>query len=363
MKTHEISLNLFNKFENLDIKHEIIQYPGILALFALIKTAESINDEESIKKAVEYLKKFPEMTKNKRYNYDLYHIGGTAIAYAFMRGYYPEAKELIREYAEKTMNAPKNSDGLVIKSTTPDRDCVWIDSIAFVVPFLLYAGIGLNEPKYIDEAVHQALGHYDLLLDKDTGLLHQCYNFVAIGDITEDHWGRGNGWGYIALTELVEWLPKDHPSRAKVELYFSRHSCALRKYQTKRGFWCQEIPIHYSYEESSGTGLMLYGFAIGMKHRLLDKNSFMEPFQRGLNGLLTFAIYNDFSTDRCCRGMCCAGFGYEKGTTMAYAQTLPETNNSHSFGSIMLPYAVAGDIGVNEAHRMEELMYKPEWDT
>lgn len=363
MNVNEISKNLFNKFITAsEIKHEVVQYPGILALLAALRTAENTNDEELKKKVLSFIKQFPESTKNKDYNFQLYKIGGIAAAYAFYKGYLPEWEPYIREYAEKTMTAPRDVDGLMKNPHITSREQIWIDSIMAVVPFLLFSGLALDEPRYIDEAVKQAIGHYDVLMDSATGLVHQCRNFVADGTITEDHWGRGNGWGFIALTELVAYLPKDHNDRRKVELYFSRHAYALRNYQSKHGLWRQEIPLEYSYEESSGTGLFLHGFSVGMQLGLLDRNSYMKCLQDGLNGLMTFCINPDFSTERCCSGMCCPGFGEDKGTVMAYVQTMPRVNDGHSFGTMMLAFEEASKVGITDAERNELYKYNPEWD-
>ena len=363
MNVNEISKKLFEKFSTFDeIKHEVVQYPGILALLGALKTAENTNDEELKETVLNYIRQFPESTKEKKYNFELYKVGGIAAAYAFYKGYLPEWEPYIREYAEKTMTAPRDFEGLMKNPHIKSREQIWIDSIMAITPFLLFAGLALNEPRYIDEAVKQAIGHYDALMDHETGLVHQCRNFVADGTITDDHWGRGNGWGFIALTELVNYLPKDHKDRRKVELYFSRHAYALRKYQSKHGLWRQEIPCEYAYEESSGTGLFLYGFSVGMQLGLLDRNSYMKCLQDGLNGLMTFCINPDFSTERCCRGMCCPGFGEDKGTVMAYIQTMPKTNDGHSFGTMMLGFQEACKLGINEAERIEAYLYTPEWD-
>lgn len=363
MNVNEISKNLFNKFiSDAEVAHEVVQYPGILALFAALKTAENTNDEELKNTVLDYIRKFPESTKDKRYNFQAYKIGGIAAAYAFYKGYLPEWEGYIREYAEEAMTAPRDVVGLMKNPYVKSREQIWIDSIMAQTPFLLYAGLALNKPEYIDEAVKQAIGHYDVLLDPDTGLVHQCRNFIADGTITEDHWGRGNGWGFIALTELVAHLPKDHKDRRKVELYFSRHAYALRKYQSKHGLWRQEIPCEYAYEESSGTGLFLYGFSVGMQLGLLDKNSYMKCLKDGLEGLMTFCINPDFSTERCCRGMCCPGFGEDKGTVMAYIQTMPRINDGHSFGTMMVAFQEAFKVGITEAESNELYLYNPEWN-
>ena len=341
---------------------EMVKYPGILALFGVIKSAELSGNKELLENALSYIRQFPDMP-HRPMNYRLYEVGGIAAAYAFMKGYLPEFKELLEEYAEELMNAPRDPMGLVKAPFQKDRDLVWIDSIMAVTPFLLYIGLALDNPRYIDEAVFQAMGHYEVLMDSECGLLHQCKNFVSDGTITPDHWGRGNGWGFIALTELVLYLPKKHKHRRDIELLFARHAHALRQYQTSHGMWRQEIPFEYAYEETSGTALFLYGYAVGMQMGLLDRNSYMATLRHGLEGLFTFSIAKDFSTKLCCVGCRCPGFGEDKGTLKAYILTLPRDNDGHSFGPMILAFSEAVKCGIINTEKMEQYYYKKEWDT
>lgn len=78
--------------------------------------------------------------------------------------------------------------------------------------------------------------------------------------ISEDHWSRGNGWGVIGMVELVRYLPKDHPKYNEAVERFKAHCAALIKYQDFRGLWRREITEKYAWEESSGTGIILYGY-------------------------------------------------------------------------------------------------------
>lgn len=363
MKNTDISKKLFEKYRsNHQCQDEMLQYPGILLLLSAIKTAEITKDEKLLNTAVDYLRKFPE-SKKHAYNFSLYEIGGIATAYAFMKGYLPEFKDIIIKYAEATMNAPRDPMGLVKAPFQHDRDLVWIDSIMAVTPFLLYIGLALNEQRYIDEAVFQAMKHYEVLMDNECGLLHQCKNFVSDGTITEDHWGRGNGWGFIALTELVAYLPKDHKNRRDIELLFSRHAHNMRKYQTSHGMWRQEIPFEYAYEESSATALILYGYAVGIQNGLLDRNAYMATLQSGLDGLFTFAVKEDFGTKLCCVGCRCPGFAEDKGTLKAYILTLPEDDNAHSFGPMILAFSESTKCGICDSKKMAQYYYKKEWDT
>ena len=135
---------------------------------------------------------------------------------------------------------------------------------------MLYAGLLLDEKKYIDFAVEQCFLHYDVFMDESNGLLHQARGFM--GDkttISHDHWSRGNGWGYIGLIELVRYLPEDSEYRQEAIDRFVAHSKAILKYQDLKGLWRQSMCEPLAWEESSGTGIFLYGFGTDYKRAMV----------------------------------------------------------------------------------------------
>ena len=65
-----------------------------------------------------------------------------------MKGYFEDHTDVVREYAEKTMEAPKSWDGILINPHFPEDEKIWIDIVYAVCPFMLYAGLALNEHRY-----------------------------------------------------------------------------------------------------------------------------------------------------------------------------------------------------------------------
>ncbi|SHN34893.1 glycoside hydrolase family 88 protein [Gracilibacillus kekensis] len=350
MNTLTISENLYNHYESTaEIKH----YYGLLANYALVLTAEANQNKELLTRCKNIMRKFPNQIEHPNYNFPSYKIGGIPKAYMFMKGYLPEAESEIRDYADEMMTAVRDDKGIVTTLFDQEKKLIWIDAAMATTPFLLFAGLGLKEEKYIDEAVNQAFLMYEEFFDEKIGLLHQCKNFVGEGLYSQDHWSRGNGWGYFALTELVKHLPKQSPHRKKAEKYFIQLSNALLPHQSKRGLWRQEIPLEYSYEESSGTGLILYGLGTGLRLGLLEFEAYNNAFHKGIRGLNDICINEDFSTEQSCPGCLCPGEEEEKGTVKAYVTLkLPYKDEPHSFGPFMLALAEAYQNGIIDLNRL-----------
>ena len=326
-------------------------YPGILSMFAGIQAAAASDDKEWIDEVNSYLAKYPH-----RFNdpdvffscaFDNYRVGSLGKGWAVMKGLFDEDKELIREYAELTLAAPRSDDGIICHPTIPDKR-IWVDVVFAVTPFMLYAGIILNEEKYIDYAVEQCFKMYDVFMDKSNGLLHQTRGFLEDKSKTsDDHWSRGNGWGILGMTELVRYLPKDSKYYAEAVERFKAHCEALIKYQNFRGLWRQEIPESLSWEESSGTGIFLYAFGVGMRRGILDRETYMPVLEKGIEGICKYCINTDLSIEKCCCGCCCPGVGDMKGTVEAYLTIpMPKRNDSHVFGPVIMALTEAENNGI-----------------
>ncbi|RIQ33692.1 glycoside hydrolase family 88 protein [Jiangella rhizosphaerae] len=343
MRPLTAAVGLYDHYESVaEVKH----YYGLLAIYGLARTAAAAGDEDLWARTEKILRRFPDGVDHPHYNFPSYRIGGIPQAYLLAQGRMADRADLVREYAEEMMTAPRDHAGLVVLPAEPAAEKIWIDAAMATAPYLLYAGLALEDERYLDEAVHQAVGLHDALIDHSCGLLHQCRNFVAPDRFSQDHWSRGNGWGYLALAELVDGLPASSQHREDVERRFAALSYALLPHQSHRGLWRQEIPHPLAYEETSGSALILYGIGVGLRTGVLDAGDFGPAFRRGIGALTSICVNPDFSTEFSCPGCLCPGTGPRKGTLQSYMTQLPHRDEPHSFGPLLLALAEAHRHGV-----------------
>lgn len=345
MKPLELSAKLFERYDTTQC---VCHYYGLLALFALAQTAFEAKDEKLMEKCVTMLCAYPDKIDHPRYNFANYEVGGAGKAWLAYKGLLDGEKERIREYAEKTLTAPKSKEGILCWPSDEEKNKIWIDTVYAVTPFMLYAGLALREESYIDFAAEQCYRMYEFFLDKTCGLLHQSRGFMPDKTrVSADHWSRGNGWGYLGLTELVSALPKESKHRPKAEQYFKELSRSLLACQTEKGVWRQELLSDYAWDESSGTALILYGFGVGLRLGLLDAETYSAPYQKGMQALVRYFISEDCSTLMCCQGCLCPGEGEKKGSVKAYLTDVwPKTDERHSYGAFMLALVEAHRNGI-----------------
>ncbi len=329
-------------FERHAALYPLTHYTGILSLHGLARLARITGRADLRERARTRLLPFVQGEHGEfPCNFPNYRCGGNAAAYLLMEGDLPEAAEPVARHADRILReAPRDPDGIVCKPNDPERRRIWIDAAFAVTPFLLFAGRAHDRPDWLDEACAQTEKMMDTLRDPANGLLHQAKNFNGPGRITEDHWSRGNGWGLLALSELVAFLPDGHGRRTAIEQRFRDLVEACLRVRGPSGLWHQELTEHASYVETSGSGLILYAIGVGLERGLLPPD-IRSVFETGLRALLDYMTPagDVFHT---CRGCLAPG----EGRMVDYMARAPVRNDPHAFGPILLAFGQAAALGV-----------------
>jgi rhamnogalacturonyl hydrolase YesR len=150
-------------------------------------------------------------------------------------------------------------DGTLARNR-PLPDALWLDDLYMSVPALAQMGSLTGEKKYYDDASKQILQFARRMFNKDKGLF--CHGWIEQMTVhPEFYWARCNGWALLAMTELLDILPENHPSRAGIIELFRAHIHGLASFQSGTGFWHQLIDRNDSYYETSATAIFTYCIA------------------------------------------------------------------------------------------------------
>lgn len=153
---------------------------------------------------------------------------GAALAEAYRREPTPEALRLLElcyAWFRESEHATRASNGAL--EHWPGG--VWADTVYMAGQFLLRAGLVLDRPEMVTEAVEQWLAHADLLQDPVSGLFAHG---TQAGERIPCHWGRANAW--IALAGVDLWLATGSVGvRERVLLQLD----ALVSHQPAHGVW------------------------------------------------------------------------------------------------------------------------------
>ena len=101
------------------------------------------------------------------------------------------------------------------------------------------------------------------------------------------HWARANGWAIMAMAELLEVLPENHPQRARILALFRAHAAGLIANQGHAGLWHQLLDRRESYEETSASAMFVFAIARGINRGWLDPPAFGPAVSLGWNAVAT----------------------------------------------------------------------------
>jgi rhamnogalacturonyl hydrolase YesR len=318
-------------------------YGGTLFMHGMSELAVLQKDPKTLNRTIEIFEKFKTKEIKGRGSFISYEAGGTGVAYLNYLNKTPNLSAHVFEYADKMFkNQKRTSEGLMTAPWLKDSlDQFMIDCAFAVTPYMLYAGMSMNKPEYVDFAVFQTLEMFKILKDPN-GLIHQGRGFAGLGKISEDNWSRGNGWGAFALAFLVRDLPDTHPKKKEIDKLAKSFFSAILKYQNQEGLWNQEMTENTSFVETSGSGLMLFGLGICLEKGIIDQ-SYLSQFIKGLSGYTSY-ITPDGSISNVTIGCLCPG----KGTKKDYIKHAWKLNDIHAFGPVVLAFTQAAKMGVKE---------------
>lgn len=257
----------------------------------------------------------------ERYNID--HVNPGKILFPIYRKTenpkYLKALQLLRSQME---THPRISNGgFWHKKIYPHQ--VWLDGLYMACPFLAEYGKTFDEPALFDEVALQLTTAYQDLIDEETGLLYHGWDESRtqrwadpVTGKSPNFWSRSIGWYMMALVDVLDFMPADHPRREELITILHKISTAVEKYRDpETGMWYQVTNLGEragNYPESSGSIMFIYTWVKGAQKGYLPEafaekgatayDQFVERFIRE-NGDGTISV-----TDVCS----VAGLGGEK---------------------------------------------------
>lgn len=160
------------------------------------------------------------------------------------------------------------ADGSFSRSR-PLPKSVWLDDLYMSVPALAQMGKLTGETKYYDDAVKQITQFAEKMFNRQKRLwMHGWVESMTVHP--EFHWARANGWAAVAMAELLDVLPENHPGRAAVLELYRTQIRGLAEYQGRDGRWHQLLDRPDSYLETSATAMFTFAIARGVNRGWLD---------------------------------------------------------------------------------------------
>ena len=225
--------------------------------------------------------------------------------------------------------APAFEDGVLVRRKSQGRGLgLQIDDLYMITPYWCRKAELLKDPKWLDRAIEESLHYFDYLWDKDDKLM-RCLWLEKNKAPCGLYWGRGNGWYIMAVTDLLTFIPQDHPKRKEVLEDYRTFIKGIIRRQGKRGLWHQILDRSDVYPEASCSGMFTYCILKGVNEGWLD-SSFLEAGTKGWRGLLTL-VNDEGEITRVCPGS-----DISENPNYYLKTKAPKTHDQHGIGPFLL---------------------------
>ena len=228
---------------------------------------------------------------------------------------------------------------------------MWLDGLYMGQPFHAeYTKVFNGDPKAFDDITNQFVWMEQHSRDEKSGLLYHGWDETKGMKWADDKtghspqfWSRAIGWFAMALVDVPEFMPADHPGRKKLGEILSRLAIAIKNYQDPAtGVWWQitdSIHAKGNYLESSASCMFVYALAKGVRLGYLP-TSYLETAIKGYKGIqkqfLETETNGQLNLKNTCRSGGLGNNPYRSGSYQYYLSEPVVTNDAHGIGAFLL---------------------------
>jgi len=203
---------------------------------------------------------------------------------------YKKAADLLRSQLKDQPRT--NEGGFWHKKIYPYQ--MWLDGLYMGEPFYAEYSQTFGENNW-DDIANQFIWMEKHSRDDKTGLLYHAWDEskkMGWADKTTGRapmfWGRAMGWYAMALVDVLDYFPKDHPKRSELISILNREMTAVQKVQDKKsGLWWLILDMpgkEKNYLEASASCMFTYALAKGVRMGYLSP-SFMKTADSAWAGI------------------------------------------------------------------------------
>lgn len=254
------------------------------------------------------------------YQLDALNPGKTALALWQITGddKYRKAAATLRQQLDTQPRTPEG--GFWHKQRYTNQ--MWLDGIYMALPFYAEYGKLFGDAGAFDDVAKQIRLVDEHTFDARTSLNYHGWDAAKVQawanpetGCSSNFWGRAEGWYAMALVDVLDYFPVDHPARAQIIATFRKTMRGVIKWQDpKTGLWWQvmdQAGRPGNYREATASAMFVYALAKGVNRGYLPRD-YAVAAGKGFDGIVKHLIQSDgggrWSLTQCCS---VAGLGFK----------------------------------------------------
>ena len=162
---------------------------------------------------------------------------------------------------------------------------MWLDGLYMGEPFYAEYAAFIKNDKAFDDIANQFIWMEKNARDTKTGLMYHGWDESKAEQwankttgLSPHFWGRAMGWYGMALVDVLDNFPVNHPKRKELLAILSRFAVAVQKVQdAKTGLWYDILDLPKgkgNYYEASASNMFVYTYAKAVRMGYLPKTYF-----------------------------------------------------------------------------------------
>jgi unsaturated rhamnogalacturonyl hydrolase len=286
--------------------------------------------------------------KSEEYNIDCVNSG------KFLFDLYEKTRDqrylkAINHMRDQLRTQPRTSEGgFWHKQRYPNQ--MWLDGLYMGAPFLAKYALETDDALLFDDVINQFVTIHKHTYNAKTGLNYHGWDESKqqkwadpVNGCSPNFWGRAIGWYAMALVDVLDYMPIDHPGRIKILQILNQVASGIKNCQDKKtGLWFQVLDQGVrkgNYLEATASSMFTYTLLKATRKDYISKD-YHSVAVRAYNGLLNNFIQNNsdgtISLTKCCAVAGLGGTPYRDGSFEYYIKELVRADDPKGVGPFVM---------------------------
>ena len=255
----------------------------------------------------------------------------------------------IHQMRDQLKTHPRTSEGgFWHKQRYPHQ--MWLDGLYMGAPFYAQYARYFNEPELFDDVVNQFRLVHKHTYNPETGLNYHGWDESKaqkwadpVTGCSPNYWGRAMGWYAMALVDVLDFIPSEHPGRVVILEILNQVTEGLKKYQDpKTGLWYQVLDQgtrEGNYLEATASSMFTYALLKAVRKGYVGKD-YKTLAEKAYRGILENFIHDNgdgtISLTKCCSVAGLGGNPYRDGSYQYYISEPVRDNDPKGVGPFIM---------------------------
>lgn len=284
----------------------------------------------------------------KDYNIDAVN-SGKFLFYIYKKTNDERYLKAINHLRDQLKTQPRTSEGgFWHKQRYPNQ--MWLDGLYMGSPFLTQYASWTKDLKIYDDVVNQFIVVNKHTYNSKIGLNYHAWDESKQQKWADpetgcspNFWGRAMGWYAMALVDVLDYIPIDHPDRPKLIEILNQVAGGIKKYQDlKTGLWYQVLDQGNrkgNYLEATVSSMFTYTLLKATRKGYISKD-YKAVAIKAYNGILKNFIQKNgdgtISLNKCCAVAGLGGSPYRDGTFEYYIKEPVRADDAKGVGPFIM---------------------------